>query len=235
MSQGPKGIADGCAVSPHVIDQSPNSFQLEPRCRVCRHDAVRRKVNDLLATGTSYAMVLRSLPEDNGKLDASDRVTVDSIRNHCSRHFPAQSTARAVYREVLERRAKEANIDFVDGVATALTPIAVLECIMIKGYETLVEADTKVDVSTAMAAAGKLQSIIDSREGQGDIAGAYVKMNRIIETVRSLLPQELWPELVRRLEGDTESSTAAAEVQDDDDVDYGLEDFVDDDYYDDDD
>ena len=34
-----------------------NGFHLEPRCRVCRNDQVRKKVNDMLATGASYAMV----------------------------------------------------------------------------------------------------------------------------------------------------------------------------------
>jgi len=36
---------------------------LEPRCRVCRNDALRPKVNDLLATGASYAMILRAIAE----------------------------------------------------------------------------------------------------------------------------------------------------------------------------
>ena len=54
---------------------------------------VRKKVNDLLATGASYAMVLRALGEDNAKLDKCDRVTVDSVRNHCARHFPVQQTS----------------------------------------------------------------------------------------------------------------------------------------------
>jgi hypothetical protein len=49
---------------------------------VCRNDGVRRKVNDLLATGSSYAMVLRALGQDNAELDKCDRVTIDSIRNH---------------------------------------------------------------------------------------------------------------------------------------------------------
>jgi len=44
-----------------------NGFHLEPRCRVCRNDQVRTKVNDLLATGASYAMVLRALGEDNAR------------------------------------------------------------------------------------------------------------------------------------------------------------------------
>jgi len=59
-----------------------NGFHLEPRCRVCRNDEMRRKVNDMLAAGLSYAMVLRALTEENSKLDKRDRITIDSIRNH---------------------------------------------------------------------------------------------------------------------------------------------------------
>ena len=42
---------------------SRNGFHLEPRCRICRNDQVRKTVNDLLASGASYAMVLRALAE----------------------------------------------------------------------------------------------------------------------------------------------------------------------------
>ena len=75
-----------------------NGFHLEPRCRVCRNDTLRKKVNDLLASGASYAMVLRALREDNAELDKRDRVTIDSIRNHTMRHFPVQNVAKATYR-----------------------------------------------------------------------------------------------------------------------------------------
>src|SRR6516164_5952996 len=126
---------------------------LEPRCRVCRNDALRPKVNDLLAVGASYAMILRAIADDNTRLDKRDRVTIDSIRNHTTRHFPVQTVAKATYREILERRAEENGIDFVNGVATAITPIAFLETVMVKSYETLVESDTKVDVNTGMIAA----------------------------------------------------------------------------------
>ena len=139
-----------------------NGFHLEPRCRVCRNDVLRKKVNDMLATGASYAMVLRALGEDNAELDKCDRVTLDSIRNHCGRHFPVQNVAKATYREILERRAKANGVDFVEGVATALTPIAFFETVMVKSYETLVDSDTKVDVNTGIVAAGRLQSLIDS-------------------------------------------------------------------------
>jgi len=38
---------------------------------------------------------------------------LDSVRRHCRRHFPIQSVARATYRDILERRARENQIDFV--------------------------------------------------------------------------------------------------------------------------
>ena len=44
-----------------------NGFHLEPRCRVCRNDVLRKKVNDMLASGASYAMVLRALAADNAE------------------------------------------------------------------------------------------------------------------------------------------------------------------------
>ena len=72
-----------------------NPLPVEPRCRVCRNDEVRQKVNDLLSGGASYAMVLRTLEQDNAKLDERDRVTIDSIRHHTKRHFPVQNAAKA--------------------------------------------------------------------------------------------------------------------------------------------
>ena len=97
-------IMESSVLAPRI-----NGFHLEPRCRICRNDSVRRKVNDLLATGAGYAMVLRALGEDNAKLDKRGRVTIDSIRNHCQRHFPVQHVARASYREILVRRQPPRN------------------------------------------------------------------------------------------------------------------------------
>src|SRR5262249_12593486 len=148
-------IMDSSALAPRI-----NGFHLEPRCRICRNDSVRRKVNGLLAIGASYAMIVRALGEDNTKLAKCDRVTIDSIRNHTVRHFPVQNIAKATYREILERRAKANGADFVEGVATAITPIAFFETVMVKSYETLVDSNTMVDVHTGIVAAGRLQSPI---------------------------------------------------------------------------
>ena len=175
--------------------------RLEPRCRVCRNVAVRHKVNDLLATGSSYAMIVRALDVENSDMDVRDRITIDSVRNHCSRHFPVQNAAAATYRAILERRAEENRVDFVNGVATAITPVAVLEAIMVKGFESLVASDTRIDANTAMAAATKLQTILDARCGQADIAEVFIKQERIIQCMREFVPPDKIGAMLARLEG----------------------------------
>ena len=127
-----------------------NGLYLQPRCRVCKNDNLRRKVNDQLSVGASYAQIVRALGEDNAKLAKCDRVTVDSVRRHCGRHFPIQSVARATYRDILERRARENQIDFVQGVATALTPFAYFEVVMNKAFRSLVDDCTEVSVETGL-------------------------------------------------------------------------------------
>jgi hypothetical protein len=200
------------SVEPTESAPGTNGLHLEPRCRICRNDQVRTKVNDLLASGASYAMVLRALGDDNATLEQRDRVTIDSIRNHANRHFAVQQVARATYREILERRAKENSVDFIDGVATAITPLAVLETVMVKGYQTLVEEHTTVSYRDGMEAALKLNEIIRKDEGAIDRARMLADMGRIIEVVRTFIPSEQWPEVQAALRGETPVSAQTSQT-----------------------
>jgi len=167
-----------------------------------------------LATGASYAMVLRALGDDNAKLDTSDQVTIDSIRNHTARHFPVQQVARATYREILERRAKENSVDFIEGVATAITRLAVLETIMVKGYQTLVDELTTVSYRDGMEAALKLNEIARKDEGSMDRARLLADMGRTIEVVRTFIPAEMWPDVQAALRGENPVSQQTSQPVD---------------------
>ena len=177
-----------------------NGFHLEPRCRVCRNDLVRKKVNAMLACGGSYAQIVRALGEDNARLDKRDRVTVDSVRTHTTKHFPVQQTAHATYREILERRARENQVDFVEGVAIALTPIAFYEVVMTKAFRTLVDDRTEVSVETGLRAAEKLQSVLDGRDWGTEVLELKVQLGNISKAVRSVVPQSMWAAIVEELE-----------------------------------
>ena len=200
-----------------------NEFHLEPRCRVCRNDLVRKKVNAMLACGGSYTQIVRALGDDNALLDKRDQVTVDSTRTHTTKHFPVQQTAHATYREILERRARENQVDFVDGVAIALTPIAFYEVVMNKAFRTLVDDRTEVSVETGLRAAEKLQSVLDGRQRGADVLELKVQLCQIGEAVRAVVPQSMWAAIVEKLE-ELEQHPEALDV--------GMDSFDDDDPYD---
>ena len=100
----------------------------------------------------------------------------------------------------MERRAKANGVDFVEGVATAITPMAFYETVMVKGYETLVDSDTTVDVNTGMVAAGRLQSLMDSRDYDHELLVMKVQMAQICDAVKSTVPQEMWGDIIEKLE-----------------------------------
>ena len=144
-----------------------------------------------------------------------------------------QQTAHATYREILERRARENQVDFVEGVAIALTPIAFYEVVMTKAFRTLVDDRTEVSVETGLRAAEKLQSVLDGRERGTDVLELKVQLGQIIAAVKSTVPQELWVAIVEKLD-EAEQHPEALDVGEDgfDDADddaYDPTEFIDED------
>jgi hypothetical protein len=111
-----------------------------------------------------------------------------------------QQTAHATYREILERRARENQVDFVEGVAIALTPIAFYEVVMAKAFRSLVDDGTEVSVETGLRAAEKLQSVLDGRERGTDVLELKVQVGQICDAVKSTVPQSMWAAIVEKLE-----------------------------------
>ena len=211
-----------------------NGFHLEPRCRICRNDSVRGKVNQMLAIAAPYAGIVRALAADNAELDTRDRITLDSIRTHASKHFPVQSVAKATYRDIVERRAQENRIDFIEGVATALTPMAFFEVVMNKAFRALVDDGTEVSVETGLRAAEKLQSVLDGRELGTEVLELKVQLGWIQAAVKSTVPEEMWDEIVEKLEEFEQQHPEALDVgtdsfDDDDDEPFDPTEFAEDD------
>jgi hypothetical protein len=157
-------------------------------------------------------MVLRALGEENANLEKRDQVTIDSVRNHCGRHFPVQQIARATYRDILERRAQENSVDFINGVATAVTPMALLETVMVKGYQTLIDEHTSVSYRDGMEAALKLAEALRKDEGAYERAQMMAEMGRIIEVVRTFIPADRWPDVQAALRGETPVSQQTSQA-----------------------
>lgn len=208
-------------------------FRPETRCRVCTSEA-STSVNKMLAHAMTYTDILRVLQPVNDILPENERITYNSIANHRKRHFPIQSTANAVYRRIVEKRAEEFDVDFVRGVGGALTPVAYLDVAMNKAFENMVDEGTTVDVETGLKAAEKLHQLTREREADPtDMADIMLKVNRLMEAVKNNVPPEMWEAILAAVEENDDAIVDAEFEEEDDDVvagyDPGDPDFVDDD------
>lgn len=86
--------------------------------------------------------------------------------------------AKATYRDILERRARENAVTSSRVWPPRSRPIAFFETFMVKSYETLVDSDTRVDVNTGIVAASRLQAVIGSRDYSIDIAKMVARIPR---------------------------------------------------------
>ena len=107
---------------------------------------------------------------------------------------------------------RENGVDFIEGVATPVTPLAVLETIMVKGYQTLVDEHTSVSYRDAMDAALKLNEIARQDEGAMDRARMLADMGRIIEVVRTFIPAERVADVQAALRGETTVSQQTSQT-----------------------
>ena len=64
----------------------------------------------------------------------------------------------------------------------------------------LVDSDTKVDVNTGIVAAGRLQSLIDSGDDGRELLVMKVQLGGICNAVKSTVPEEMWGEIVEKIE-----------------------------------
>lgn len=101
--------------------------------------------------------------------------------------------------------------------------MAFFETVMAKGYETLVDSDTRVDVNTGMVAAGRLQALIESRASGTRIADLRAQMGRIIDAIHDTVPPELWEVILHKIGGPVAADTPVDEFDECD----GAEDMYD--------
>jgi hypothetical protein len=173
----------------------PATFRPEPRCHVCRNDSIREHVNAMLAGGSTYAQIVRAVA-----VDGAGKLSLDSVRNHANRHFPVQNVAQATFREIVERRAAEIGIDFINGVATAVTPKALYEALVVKAFQHLVQDDIRVSPETGLKAAEKLQAALGKGDPEADLLAMRVQIGQLQKAVKAVVPESMWGEIRDRIE-----------------------------------
>jgi hypothetical protein len=181
------------------LEQGANS-----RCYVCCEDESLQLVNKLIAVGLTNREIVETceaINERRREVGDTRIIGPKSVRAHTRFHFNIQKPAQAAYRKIIERRAEEANLDYINGVGHSVTPYAVLETAMLKGFERIVAEDSTVTVREAMDAASRLYDMSARDASQRKMADLIYSLDRIVRAAQEFVPEELWESFVDRAEG----------------------------------
>ena len=185
----------------------------EPRCRVCRDEQTRVLVNKLLAHGLTLKDINDVITPLNRDKPHRERVNINNLREHRKRHFDVQRPANAVYRAIVEKRARELNLDFETGIGTAVTHLAYLDTMIAKGYETLVNEDTVISPRDGLDAAMKRNELVRQDAGAVEQARMMAEMDRVIAVVKEVCTPEQLAIMGARLNGDKSEDTVSVASQ----------------------
>lgn len=181
-------------------EQRVDLFRPAAQCRVCQTEGAAEVTNKMLSYGATHQDIFTVLQPLNLRRPKGERITLNSIGHHARNHFPLEEAAKAVYRKMVEKRAAEAEKDFINGVGGAVTALGFLDVVVQKGYENLIEEDLVVGVDTAIRAAKELAAIEAQRDADDtDIADIMVKMDMVIKAVREETDPETWDRIAARL------------------------------------
>lgn len=181
-----------------------DSTYVEPRCYVCCETESRDFVNTLLANGATNRQIAEFCEAiNNRRREAGDKREIDArnVYIHRREHFNVDEPAMAIYREIMERRAEEASKDHINGIGHAITPLAVMETVLVKGYARTMKEDTEVSIKEMVDTAAKLHDITSREAGTKKMADLVYKMDRIIQAAQEFVPVEQQEAFLARVEG----------------------------------
>ena len=196
------------------------TFNPETRCRVCQSQDSLDLVNTLLANGLTYAAIMKCLVPVNATRRKNAQITKASLYWHQKNHFNTQEPARAIYRQIMEDRAKEHELNYVEGTTTAVNAMSYLETMMVKAYKKLTDENfDNVSVEMGMNAAIKLHEMTKADAGLAEAAKAMNEMNRIIAAVKEVVPERYFNQILARLESGETGGFIEASLEEDEDQD----------------
>lgn len=182
----------------------------ETRCRVCQDENTRQLVNRLLSHGIAYSEIVGILEPVNKLRRKNNKISYNSVWTHARRHFNVQEPARALYRTILEKRAKEVEAEYVEGVGHHVNVLSYLETVMVKGYQELVSENQNVSVEQGMSAALKLNRLLKEESSDHKAAEQLQQMNKIIAAVKEVVPEKYYSQILAKLE---DSNIGALDVE----------------------
>ena len=198
----------------HTAGELGDGYKTVSSCYVCCEVESRDLVNKLIAAGLTNREITDACGGINARRqnDGDNRIIrARNVWTHKTQHFNVDKPAQAVLREIAERRAAEQNRDFINGIAHIVTPYAVLEAAMVKGFANITDEATQISVRDTILSATKLDELTNRDASQKKMADLMWQVDRIINAIRDVVPEEYHAAILARVDG-REAPTAVAAI-----------------------
>ena len=183
------------------------------RCAVCTAGGeVMTFVNRLIVGGSTYAEVHRALAAINEARVTQNQpeISYQSVQRHGKEHLPARSAA---VREIVERRARAAQLDVDEGTVNIITSAAYFEAVMTKAFQSIETMEPTV--SEGLQAAKLLEQLMRAERGNVGLETAFAELGYLIEAVKEVVPQALWPAITAKIDEKRGTRIIDAQVAED--------------------
>lgn len=152
-------------------------------CIICNMDArSRRQVEELMSRGTSNNTIIAFAKNLPNSVD----LNATTIAKHVD-HLPARNF---IFKEILERRMKEAGVSLDSNEANRLTPTAYIEMLLNDAAQTLVENPGSTNAFIGMQAAKTLIDI-DKENMQNETTMEWIlKFKQLVNAIKKVCSDE---------------------------------------------
>jgi hypothetical protein len=174
----------------------------EVRCKICSAEdparplpngaLVRSTADDLVVRAATYSSVLAAIEPLVADWPASRRPTYASVRRHAKLHLRADAAA---IREILERRAQEADVAVAVGAGPIVTTAGLLDTVRQKGFEAIATGAVVPSVRDTLEAASALEDL-DREERVATLSEVMRQVREFGEAVRRSVGDEVFESIL---------------------------------------
>jgi hypothetical protein len=158
---------------------------VEPRCHTCQSD-YRDYIEREIIRGHSYLAIAKSIP------DGPDR---RSISKHHKEHM---AITAAAYRAILEEEASLEGQNYDEGVRGAITNRGVLELMIRKGFDDVIDNNTMVEPKDLIQII-KLKSEKDANHAQIQVETYKRQVDLFKQAILEVVPPDMQARIVAKV------------------------------------
>ncbi len=166
-------------------------------------------IDELLTVPKTYSAIVRVIDPMMASWPEDVRISKDSLMRHAKRHLAWEETA---VRQIAERRAKDSG-KVGEASGRMLTAATVYEVVQQRGFDQVLSGELNPTVKDMLNATAALREIEQATDGQLSTAHLLSQLDHVIQVIREFIPEDLWPEVLNRLEPD-DSRTALPPTSD---------------------